>query len=543
MAQRRAPAGAGSGSRYNDSVLRTVFVFALILLLAAALPALAQQDSATVTVLVLPFENHARTPGLEWISESFPEILGQRLSGAGSLFLISRADRLYAFDRLGIPANLRASRATLYRIAEQLDADYLVLGDFSSDGQTITANAQVLDMRALRLSPPLTESGPLTSILQVEGTLAFDVLKAIRPESFVSRDFLQAGGIPRLDAFENYIRGIVAPTREEKLLRFREAVRLDPQYSAALLQLGRANYEAHQYEQAVEWLNRVPADDPSFGEAHFLMGLSEYLLGQFDKAEADFLSVLDRVPLPELENDAGAAASRRGGREALAHFERALQADLHDPDYRFNLALAQVHFGETAAAGRNLHELLLRQPNDAEAKQLLDALSAPGAPAAPARLPLPRLKRNYDESTYRELQLEMENAAELAMAHASPVEHAAFHAQRGHYLLSRGLVAPAEDEFREAVSRDPNNAEAHAGLARIAELRNQPAAARAEAETSLRLQPNAAALLVLARLDIAQNRLDDAERELQQAAALDASNPALAEAQHELASRRAAAPH
>ena len=95
-------------------------------------------------MLVLPFSNSTHQPGLEWISEAFPEILGQRLD-TESLFLISRDDRQYAFDRMGIPVNLRASRATLYQIATQLDADYIILGGYSFDGQIFTAHAQVMN--------------------------------------------------------------------------------------------------------------------------------------------------------------------------------------------------------------------------------------------------------------------------------------------------------------------------------------------------------------------------------------------------------------
>ena len=121
----------------------------------AALGAAAQMRPAILsaqTLLVLPFENESKAPGLEWISESFPEVLGQRLASP-LLYIVSRDDRSNGFDRAGIPANVHLSRATLYRIAEQMDADYVVLGAYNFDGQTFTARAQLLDMKALRLSP------------------------------------------------------------------------------------------------------------------------------------------------------------------------------------------------------------------------------------------------------------------------------------------------------------------------------------------------------------------------------------------------------
>ncbi len=83
--------------------------------------------------MVMPFENQTTAPGLEWISEAFPEVLSQRMESA-RLHVISRDDRSYAFDHSGIPLTVRPSRATVYRVAEQMDADYVVLGSYSFDG-------------------------------------------------------------------------------------------------------------------------------------------------------------------------------------------------------------------------------------------------------------------------------------------------------------------------------------------------------------------------------------------------------------------------
>jgi len=89
-------------------------------------------------VLILPFHNDSKAPGLEWIGEAFAEILGQRMQSE-SIFIISRDDRLAAFDRAGIPANAQLSRATLLLIAQQMDIDYVVLGSYNYDGNTFSA--------------------------------------------------------------------------------------------------------------------------------------------------------------------------------------------------------------------------------------------------------------------------------------------------------------------------------------------------------------------------------------------------------------------
>ena len=191
------------------------------------------------TLLILPFENQSHAPGIEWISESFPVVLNQRMS-SGSMYIIGRDERLYAFDRLGIPAGVKLSRATVFEVAQQMDVDYVVLGHYNFDGQNFQASAQLLDMKTFRLSSEVSESGPLTNLIDLQSALAWDLLRVLDPNQLASRNqFVTASAPFRLDALENYIRGIMAGSDAEKIKRLREAVRLSPSYSLALLQLGK----------------------------------------------------------------------------------------------------------------------------------------------------------------------------------------------------------------------------------------------------------------------------------------------------------------
>jgi tetratricopeptide (TPR) repeat protein len=488
----------------------------------------AQSAPGTQTVLVLPFDNSTHQPGLEWISEAFPEVLGQRLD-TESLFLISREDRQYAFDRMGIPVNLHASRATLYRIASQLDADYIILGSYSYDGQTLTARAQLLDMKALRLSPDLVESGPLNQLIAIESALAWDVLRQIRPAfSEPRKDFLLRVPAIRLDAFESFIRGVVAGAAADKIRYLKAAVAINPQYAQPILLLAKTYFAEREYEQAAQWFARLPADDPATSEAHFLLGLCEYHLGRFEKASAAFKTTAERVPLTEVLNNAGAAESRLGHRDAAAFFEKAVAADPSDPDYHFNLALALCRKGDIAAAQRQLRETLSRRPNDAEARQFQESLAASitaaapvTAPVHPPALPLPRIKSNYDESSYRQLAVELQNAIEASIGKAKPSDRPALHLERGREFLANGAAGEAENQFREVLNREAANPAALAGLAHALILQNKFPQARQTANTALGLQPSAEAYLVLARADLHDNNATAAANNLQKALALE----------------------
>ena len=90
--------------------------------LLAATIALGQTTPAMSTLLIMPFENHSRVVGADWMSEACPEVLSQRMSSP-QVYVIDRNDRVFAFDHAGVPVAVRPSRATTFRVAEQMGAD------------------------------------------------------------------------------------------------------------------------------------------------------------------------------------------------------------------------------------------------------------------------------------------------------------------------------------------------------------------------------------------------------------------------------------
>jgi tetratricopeptide (TPR) repeat protein len=524
---------------YNLPTLRKppVFVLISVFLAALAVPqcSLAQPQAertrSTEILLVMPFENISGVPGIDWIGEAFPEILGNRLNSA-SLFVVSRADRLSALDHLGLPAAARPSRATTYQVAQQLDADYVLMGDYRLDGATISVRAHVIDMDRLRLSPELAASGPLTGLITVQTSLAWDVLKTLNPVSIPEKQAFVAQFPPvRLDGVENYIRGVLAGNKQEKIKYLEEAVRVEPSQTLAMLVLGKTYYENKDYEPAMSWLVKIPNNDPNLNEAQFYLGLSAFYAGHMDKAETAFHSLASRLPLTEVYNNLGVAEARLGNRQARGYFKKSVQTDPNDPDYHFNLAVALYRDGQAPEAARELKEVLALHA-DVEAREFLDAIVAR---SQPARLPLERIKPNYDESSFRQLAMEIENVNEARLGKTDSVSHAAFHVQRGRDLLDKGLTGEAEKQFREAVILDPTNAGAHAGLARVLESNQDSAAARNEARASLRLGPSAEAYLVLARLDLADNNSMGAQQNVDHALALDPANAAATALKHDIA--------
>jgi len=505
---------------------------ALFFLLCCCVIGTAQTEIGGDTLVVLPFENRSQAPGLDWIGEAFPEVLSQRL-GSPNLFAVSRESRDYAFERLGIPSSTKLSRATLYRIAEQMDVDEVVVGSYTYDGATFTARSQLLNMRTLRLSAEQVESGPLPKVIEIMTALAWDMQRLSAPALTTSRNEFIASWPPiRLDAFENYIRGVTASGKQEKITRLREAVRLNPNYSQALLRLGKALYNTRDYQSAANTLARVSTADPASLEANFYVGLAAFYSNDLIRAENAFTYVASLLPLAEVTNNRGVTISRRGKRSGLEYFQRAVKDDPKDPDYHFNLAVAGARSGNPDDAVKQLKEAVILQPSDQEAKALLETLTASSS-SADQRLPLERIKTNYDENSFRQMEWQIRNANEERMAHADAETQARFHVGRGDQMLNQGFVLEAEKEFRDAIAHNASLAEAHTGLAQTMEAWSASApaaslveAARTEAQTAIRLKPSAEAYLVLARLDMRENKPDTASSSVSQALALEPKNDA-----------------
>ena len=506
--------------------IRTVIILVCAQLLISCFGFSQSPANSTETIIVMPFENASAAPGIHWISEAFPEVLSQRLASP-NIYALTRDDRLRAYDRAGMPAEVHPTRATIYRLVEQMDVDYVILGRYNFDGRTFSTTAQILDMQHRKLLPESKESGPLTDLINIQTALAWDLLRSLQPNFSLDKRVFASNAPPvRLDALENYIQGIIATTTADKVQHFREAVRLNPTYNEALLQLGRTYFDDRQYDQAIAAFAQVLPSDPPAREANFYLGLAACYEGDFSRAQTAFNFVATRLPLPGVLNNLGVVSSRLGdNRQAAHYFQKAVQADSSDPDFNFNLAVTLTQTGDRPDAVHFLKEYLILKPEDVDAHLFLSKISDSSTPVATAKIPAQRLKSNYEENSFRQLFLGIQAAAEERLAKTDPVIHAQFHVSRGQELLTKGFAVEAQKEFREAATLDASSAEAHAGLARTLEVENDIAGARAEAEAALRIKLFIDPLLLLARLDLRDNKAEAAAQSVDRALQLEPANP------------------
>ena len=505
-------------------------------------------------LLVLPFDNRTGQPSLEWVREASAEILSSRFASAG-FAPMSRADRIYALDHLGLPQGFHPSRASSLKLAETLDADSIIVGSYVTDGTGIVAEAQLVDVPHLRISKPVTARGELRQMIPVFDSLAWKLTRQLDPGFKVSEEtFVATGSGLRLDAFEQYIRGITESDQGERLRHLNQAVLFSPELSQAWMALGREDYAGQQYEQAAAAFAKVGGNDADALEAGFFRGLSLLFSGDYVHAEAAFAGVARVLPLAEVLNNQGVALARRG-QDGVPLFRQAVAADPNAADYHFNLAVSLKRHGDTADALTELTQCLHLRPNDPEAEAVQKAWTGPAKPGAVkaahsvatadelsaseedvgARVdPLERIERNFDAVAFHQAALMLDQMDASRLAALPPLQRAQKLSGQAKDYLDRGLLLEAERLYLEALAADGKVAEAHAGLAEVRERTGDAEAAHKEAVTSLKLMPSVEAYLVLGRLDLAASHLDDAKHELAEALKLDQKNKDALELQRKI---------
>ena len=475
----------------------------------------------TRTVVVFPFENRSSQSDLGWISEAFSEILSERLAGTGR-YVLGRDERNAAYSQLGVPPDTVLTLASEYRVAQTLGVDWAVVGYFKVTGKQLTAAAQLLNVHQLKLHPALQSSGALADLVSVQTNLAWRIL-ATYDTSFVAStedDFANQFPPLRLDAFEYYIRGILATDDGTRVHFLTDADRLNPGDHHASFQLGRYYFNQKDYSNSALWLIKLKPADQHYDESLFLLGVDDFFLGRDKESKSAFQTLSTSMPLNEVWNNLGVLQARAGDyAEALKSFMRAHEGDSADPTFCFNLGAGYYYLNNYQEAARYLDQAVSLHVTDLRARTLLaSTLGKMGNSAgeqaqlawvaahdgssmanlAENILPQPRITKTYRGKAFRLLSVTVHNTLEQKLSMLTPEEHGNFHLTQGQQLVTEGRYPEAIRELQEAVSLLPGSSECYLLLGQAYELSGEHRKALQQFQTSLQLDDNAATHLWLA---------------------------------------------
>ena len=542
--------------------MRRVILLALVGLLLphAALaqtvaPALGERSESKGRILVMPFENVKREPRLHWIGEAAALLLADQLAARG-LAAIRRAERARAFDELHLPGNAVLSRATVIKVGELVGASEIIVGSVVLDGADLVVEAHSIRIDVGRLQPHVRERGPLPEVEDV-----FDrVARRLAPDARLREAVPQR---PPLEAFENYVKGLMAESADARTTFLDAAIKAYPGYDRAHLALWEVRTEQEDHTAALAAARRVSPASPLAPRGAFLAAVSLLELKQFDEAFSTLTKLSEAATgtfAAAVFNNLGIVQIRRGGTPESGvptyFLTKAADIDPGDEDVLFNLGYAYVLERNYQGALYWLREALRRDPADADAHYVLSAaLAATGATveaarekelagqlseehaelekrAAAEKLPVPRgLERVRQDPTLRDAP-----RPDQAMVNTAQREQrslAVFHLDRGRRLFEREEDREAMAELRRAVYLSPYEAQAHLLIGRIHLRTGRTGDAIDALKISIWSEETAAARLALAEAYIQLQNTAAAKSELQRVLVLD---PGSAEAKRLLAS-------
>lgn len=366
------------------------------------------------TVLVLHFHNESQYADLNWVGTSIAETL-QHEFGAANQIVLDRASRAEGMRRLSLRADADYTKATLIRLAQTLDADYICYGAYDAKlpagttqlkDSSIQVTAHVLNLRKMHDGPDISETGAISELSRLEEHLAWGLLRYLNPSANLPVEtFLSPQKLIRLDAEESYSRGLLSTNPEQRQKWFTQAAALDPRFSGPVFELGKLALQRKEYRQALAWFERIPQNDPSYPEARFNMGLSAFDAGDYAAAAGYFRELLKSFPMSEVYNNLGAAETEQALPAAIDDLRHALEGDPSDPVYLFNLGIALLCNKYFDEAAQRFEAVLDRSSADSAAQSLLDqARSRDAATPDLKSVALPRLKRSFDETAFRQLK-------------------------------------------------------------------------------------------------------------------------------------------
>ncbi len=490
--------------------------------LAMPVRAAAQPSPKTTRILVMPFVPGERDPRLVWLSEASAVLITDTLTAYG-FPVLARSDRVDAFEDLNLPADASLSQASIIRVGELVAASDIITGTLRLSGAELVVEARRLRLDTGRLQQQVTDRAPLRELFGLHER----VTKQLMGGAAVSVSS-HAGSPPPLEAFEQYIKGLLAEQTATQIRFLQGALTAFPQYDRAKLALWKVYAEQSDHTRALAIVQSIPPDSRRARQAKFLAGLSLLELKRNDEAFQTFKTLLDEQPMPGLYNNLGIVQVRRGSTptsgKATYYFTKASDADPDESDYFFNLGYTYWLDKDTQAAIYWLREAVRRNPADGEAHFVLGAaLQAAGSQTEATReKDLARqLNSKFDEWTKRAaatssadpvprglervspdletLKGERFDRALLNSAQREQQELATFHLQRGRLLFQQEQNTESLAELRKSVYLSPYQAEPHLLMGRIYLRMGRPREAVGALRVSIWSQETLDARLALAQ--------------------------------------------
>ncbi len=320
---------------------------AILLILLCGLWTSAAAQTATDTVMVLPFQNTSDKAEFNWVGESFARSLAELLR-VPNLNVVPNDQRKIVQTKLRIPLTTLPSLATSLKLAREVGATILVTGSYSINpavgdtAATITVTARTIRVNegrfiseelpdGRRITRDISLNDAIGNLQSIQGQIAYQILyQRDRSLPYSQNQLIEAASKVPGRAFESYTKGLLATVPETRENYFKNAMRLyteatpDGTYADAALELAHLYLGQRKFADAIDNFELVinaqqqcrdkaknesraaQCNDDILAEASFYIGLVHLQQFNFERAMAVLRPLAEDMKLTSVYNALGA---------------------------------------------------------------------------------------------------------------------------------------------------------------------------------------------------------------------------------------------
>jgi eukaryotic-like serine/threonine-protein kinase len=322
-------------------------------------------EAAPNAIAVADFSNITGNPEDDWLGTGIAETLTADLSRLEAISVIPRG-RVHEVLRTLAP--LAGEEALQLRAGRELGARWVLSGAFQRAGTSARVTATLLEVPTGQIVRTAKVDGALSDIFALQDQLVRELGGGLRTALASDEEHSpDTEVIAAYEAFSKGVRNLRAESYESldrAIMLFERAVRLDPSYARAYVELGNAYGSKADYLSMPELRDRALASlrkslelQPDSAVAWRYLGGVLASMGKIDEGEAAIRHALTIEP-----DNAGALGAmarmlfigRGRFREAADYYDRALARNPHGGWYALQLAhcaalLREFERGEAAA--------------------------------------------------------------------------------------------------------------------------------------------------------------------------------------------------
>lgn len=324
------------------------------------------------SVAVLPFDNMSGDPEQAYFADGLAEDIITSLSHFHSFFVIARNS---SFSYKGASTDVR-------RVAQELDARYVLEGSVRKGGNRVRVTAQLIDGHSGLHIWAERYDREFDDIFELQDELTQNIAATIVPELDKAESKRSATKRPEnLNAWDYYLRGMamIHETTPEGNVTAREmfnsAIAIKPDYSDAYMGLSMSYHRdillqctedrAATANKCLAAARQAVKFDESSSAAYHMLSTAFQWLNNSEAALAEARHAVELNPNDAFGQHAlGNKSDLAGDPDGIAHMERAQKLNPQDPQMHTHLtflARAYVNIGSYETAVERARKAILRR--------------------------------------------------------------------------------------------------------------------------------------------------------------------------------------